>query len=46
MSHGRQGPVTTYIIIPGSVLAAALQELLKTVQCPLPIVVDDLWGGE
>ena len=36
------GPVTTYIIISGPILATTLQELLKTIQCPLPVVVDDL----
>lgn len=33
---------TTYVIVPCPVLAAALQELLKTVQRPLPVVINDL----
>lgn len=37
--------MTTYVIISGPILATTLQELLKTVQCPLPIVVDDLQEG-
>lgn len=34
----------THVLVPSSLLAAALQELLKTLQRPLPIVVNDLLG--
>lgn len=38
-----QGCDPTHVIIPCPILATALQELLKTIQCAFPVVIDDLW---